>query len=96
MISKQIILQVRETGSPIFLRIHTARYKEHVGPGEDFHAGYRSEAELSDWKSKDPLIQETELIEKFRPEIEIEINEALLFAEKSGLPTKTELLTDVI
>jgi TPP-dependent pyruvate/acetoin dehydrogenase alpha subunit len=94
-LSKVPIELVRQAQIPVFLRVRTARYKEHVGPGEDFNAGYRSEAEINRWKALDPLINNSEL-EKYRNEITSEINEALDFAYKSQVPTREDLLTDVI
>ena len=94
-LSKEPIDMVREKQIPVFLRIQTARYKEHVGPGEDFGAGYRSEEDINKWKALDPLINNPTL-EKFKEEISAEINEALDFAYKSAAPTREELLTDVL
>ncbi len=93
--SKGPIDIVREKQVPVFLRIKTARYKEHVGPGEDFSAGYRSEEEINEWKALDPLINDSSL-EKFKEEISVEINEALKFAYNSPVPSREDLLTDVI
>lgn len=94
-LSKEPIDIVREKQIPVFLRVQTARYKEHVGPGEDFGAGYRSEEDINKWKALDPLINNPNL-EKFKEEISAEINEALDFAYKSAVPTREELLTDVL
>ena len=38
----EIVEQVRTSRSPYFVEVQTYRYKEHVGPGDDFEAGYRS------------------------------------------------------
>jgi TPP-dependent pyruvate/acetoin dehydrogenase alpha subunit len=92
--SKDSIEYVRQNQLPVFLKIQTARYREHVGPGEDFNAGYRSEDEMNQWKSKDPLFtwrgrdEAKKIINK-------EINQALDFAQNSPFPTVKELLTDV-
>jgi TPP-dependent pyruvate/acetoin dehydrogenase alpha subunit len=94
-VSKQAINFVRERQSPAFLRVKTARYKEHVGPSEDFHAGYRSETEMNEWKAIDPLMNNKDL-EKYRKSIDIEINQAIKFANESPNPTFEDLLTDVI
>jgi TPP-dependent pyruvate/acetoin dehydrogenase alpha subunit len=94
-LSKEPIDTVREKQIPVFLRVQTARYKEHVGPGEDFGAGYRSEEDINKWKALDPLINDPNL-EKFKEEISAEINEALDFAYKSAAPTREDLLTDVL
>lgn len=92
--SNKIIDFVRTKRSPAFLRIKTARYREHVGPGEDFAAGYRSQAEMDHWKSKDPLLN-LQNFEEIRSQISAEIEDAVKFAMNSPLPTSAELLTDV-
>jgi len=92
--SKKVIDFVRSKQSPAFLRIKTARYREHVGPGEDFAAGYRSQAEMDLWKSKDPLLS-LQNFEDLKKVISVEIEDAVKFAMNSPLPTRDELLTDV-
>ena len=87
---------IRTKQSPVFLHIQTARYKEHVGPGEDFDAGYRSEETIAGWKRKDPLCADTDEISRLRIEIMAEIESAVTFAINSPLPPAQELLTDVI
>lgn len=88
--------QIRKGGGPCFVEVNTFRYREHVGPGEDFSAGYRSKADCETWKSKDPLCQDMNLVEKFRASILQEIEEAVTFAENSPWPKKEALLADVI
>jgi pyruvate dehydrogenase E1 component alpha subunit len=80
----------------MFLRIRTERYREHVGPGEDFEAGYRSEEGMNNWKSKDPLSANTKELQDFKLEIHEEISTAIEFAMSSPFPGLDELLTDVI
>jgi TPP-dependent pyruvate/acetoin dehydrogenase alpha subunit len=92
--SKKVIDFVRSKQSPAFLRIKTARYREHVGPGEDFAAGYRSQAEMDLWKSKDPLLN-LKNFDDVKSLIKAEIEDAVRFAMNSSLPTRDELLTDV-
>jgi TPP-dependent pyruvate/acetoin dehydrogenase alpha subunit len=87
---------VRTHQSPYFLKIKTCRYREHVGPGEDFWGGYRSEEELADWKANDPLIRYADELEKYKPEIKAEIEAAVEFAMSSPFPTEEDLLTDVL
>jgi TPP-dependent pyruvate/acetoin dehydrogenase alpha subunit len=92
--SKKVIDFVRSKQSPAFLRIRTARYREHVGPGEDFAGGYRSQAEMDLWKSKDPLLN-LRNFDDIKSLIKAEIEDAVKFAMNSPLPTRDELLTDV-
>src|SRR5579884_2781326 len=53
--AQQAVEYVRRGRGPYFLECLTYRWKEHVGPGDDFHAGYRSPDELQPWQEKDPL-----------------------------------------
>ncbi len=94
-LAKKTTKIVREMQRPVFVRIKTSRYKEHVGPGEDFNAGYRSEMEIRAWQANDPLCTDTELISKYMREIHTEISEAVMAAESSPAPTEKDLLTDV-
>ena len=95
-VAKQAIDRVRNEQIPVFLKIKTVRYREHVGPGEDFQAGYRSEEMMNSWKSKDPLLKVTSEFDDFRTHIAAEIEGALRFAYASPLPAISDLLTDVI
>lgn len=95
-IAEQVIPAIRNKQTPAFLKIKTVRYREHVGPGEDFHAGYRSESAINEWKSKDPLLKASPELEGYRAEIQTEIEAAVKFALNSPMPTFEDLLTDVI
>ena len=87
---------VRTNQSPFFLRVKTCRYREHVGPGEDFDGGYRSEEDLAEWKAKDPLITRAGELSRYEAEIRAEIDAAVEFAMNSPFPTEEDLLTDVL
>jgi pyruvate dehydrogenase E1 component alpha subunit len=91
-----IATAIRQDGKPRLLEVITCRYKEHVGPGEDFAAGYRSQADMDAWKAEDALCQDAALIHALRPELDTEIAAAVAFAEASPVPDISELLTDVI
>lgn len=92
----RIVDQVRSRREPYFFEVLTCRYKEHVGPGEDFGAGYRSRAERDAWQSRDPLITNVDLLEKYSPIIKNEIDAALAYAESSPTPGREHLLADVV
>jgi pyruvate dehydrogenase E1 component alpha subunit len=75
-VSKQAISFVRERQCPAFLRVKTARYREHVGPSEDFQAGYRSETEMNKWKETDPLMNDKDFFSNYnqlKRRLEIEL-----------------------
>lgn len=85
---------------PIFLLYQTYRWKEHVGVGDDFNLGYRTEEELDKWKGRDQLSKvalriNIDEIRKIHEEVDQEIAEAIEFAEQSPFPEKLELTSDV-
>ena len=96
--SKEVVQKVKKNNRPAVLEIKTCRYKEHVGPGDDFDFRYRSSADVDNWKKLDPLCREQyrELIEELSAIINIEIEEAVKSAENAPLPTKEDLMSDVI
>jgi TPP-dependent pyruvate/acetoin dehydrogenase alpha subunit len=94
--SANMIEEIRRTSRPMFLKIRTERYKEHVGPGEDFSSGYRSEQLMEEWKSKDPLCVDSNELIGYKGQIGEEINRALEFALSSPFPGLEDLLSDVI
>lgn len=91
---KPVVAEVRETKLPYFIEVKTYRYKEHVGIGDDHHVPYRSKDLFEIWKSRDPLIIDKQLVQKFTPLITDEIEEAVAFAENSPFPDHAELLKD--
>jgi TPP-dependent pyruvate/acetoin dehydrogenase alpha subunit len=92
-------LRAGEPG-PYFFECLTYRLKEHVGPGEDFHLGYRSRSEAELWIENDPISRLGNQLDptkrrKIEAEVETEIREAFDFAEQSPFPMAAELYTDV-
>lgn len=94
-VTRQVVDAIRTDGRPRVLEVMTCRYKEHVGPNEDFDAGYRSRRDIEAWMAKDPLCADTELVNRLRPELDAEIAAAVAFAEAGPWPTVDDLLTDV-
>jgi TPP-dependent pyruvate/acetoin dehydrogenase alpha subunit len=91
---------VRDGKGPAFIECHTYRWREHVGPGEDYEAGYRDRAELQAWQAKDPVAVvgsalPAEQRQKIEAEVEQSIEDAVNFAETSGDPVAEELLAHV-
>ena len=93
--SKIAIDEVRNSNRPVFLKINTTRYKEHVGPGEDFSAGYRNKSDVDKWKALDPIINDNNLFAEFKEKIDNEIDVAIKFGTESPLPDRKDLLSDV-
>jgi len=47
--------RLRNGSGPVFLEMSTYRQREHCGPSDDNHLGYRQDDELAEWIRKDPL-----------------------------------------
>jgi TPP-dependent pyruvate/acetoin dehydrogenase alpha subunit len=92
-------LRAGEPG-PFFFECLTYRWKEHVGPNEDFHLGYRTPEEAEPWMRNDQVKRMGEMLEpqqreRIEREVEAEIQAAFAFAEASPFPDGAELFTDV-
>jgi TPP-dependent pyruvate/acetoin dehydrogenase alpha subunit len=92
-------LRARQVG-PLFFECLTYRWKEHVGPNDDFHLGYRSYEEAHPWIEKDQVRRVATLIppesrEQIEAQVDEEIQRAFECAEKDAFPEARELLTDV-
>jgi TPP-dependent pyruvate/acetoin dehydrogenase alpha subunit len=94
--TKGCVEKIRQGLGPVILHVKTMRYMEHVGPGEDFAAGYRSESEVDEWKKQDPIFEYSTSALAAVEGIHTEIEKAVDFAIKSPVPTIEELLTDVL
>jgi TPP-dependent pyruvate/acetoin dehydrogenase alpha subunit len=91
---------IRAGGGPRFLEILTYRWKEHVGPREDFDAGYRTRGEAEPWFRKDEVARvaarlSADVRAAIEREVEADIRDAFEFAEQSPEPEPAELYTDV-
>lgn len=98
--TQDVVKRLRANEGPFFLEVMTYRWHEHVGPGHDFHLGFREEAEARPWIENDALARLAALIDGARrigieEEAEAEIRAAFAFAEASAEPDPGELLTDV-
>jgi pyruvate dehydrogenase E1 component alpha subunit len=99
------VARARAGEGPTLLEAKTYRYCDHQEV--DFlWPGYRSGDEIRSWQSRDPieilvgrLIEQGHLtageIDAVRREVEVEVREALLFAENSPVPDPKALFEDV-
>jgi TPP-dependent pyruvate/acetoin dehydrogenase alpha subunit len=94
------VARIRAGEGPQFLEVVTYRWREHVGPNDDYHLGYRTKDEAAPWIAGDPLRRLSETIEpaaraRLEKEVEQEIVAAFVFAETSPFPAAEELYRDV-
>jgi pyruvate dehydrogenase E1 component alpha subunit len=92
--------KIRAGHGPAFLEIHSYRWRGHVGPSEDYAAGYRSYAEAERWMRDDQVTRLGSLLDSSDREmidgaIEEEIADAFHFAELSPFPETADLYRDV-
>jgi TPP-dependent pyruvate/acetoin dehydrogenase alpha subunit len=85
---------------PFFFECETYRWKEHVGPNEDFKLGYRTREQADPWIENDQVKRLAELLparkrKQIENEVDEEVEEAVAFAEASPFPDLSELTTDV-
>lgn len=98
---REAVHQIRSGASgPRFFECMTYRWKEHVGPRDDFALGYRAKEEAAAWIENDQLNRLGALLGQdirgaIEHEVEAEILEAFEFAEESPMPEPAELYADV-
>lgn len=103
-INKQVSAVVSEIrdgkSAPRFFECMTYRWKEHVGPNDDFQNGFRGVEEADYWMKHDQVRIVAELIDPdSKDEIERSVDEeirlAFEFAEASEFPAPEQLYQDV-
>lgn len=99
--ARRAVDSMRQTGrGPWFLECCAYRWLEHVGPNEDFDAGYRDRSERREWEERDPVKVvgghlDANARRAIETEVEVEIARAFAFAEESPFPSDAELFTDM-
>ena len=76
------------------------QWREHVGPGGDYHLGYREKAECERAQANDPVrvigdLLPLETRTRIEAAVEREVAAAFEYAETSSFPASTELMTDI-
>jgi TPP-dependent pyruvate/acetoin dehydrogenase alpha subunit len=99
-LAEAYISKMRVGSGPAFLECRTYRWREHVGPAEDYSAGYRTREELRPWQENDQIAMigaqiDAGLQDSINAEIEKEIADAIKFAESAPWPNAEELYKDV-
>lgn len=90
------IAELRQGFGPRFIEVRTARWRDHVGPGEDRHYDYRCLETLdavikADQVAKVGALLSDEARAEIAADVEREIAEAIDFAEASPFPADEEI-----
>lgn len=96
--AREAILKHRS--GPRFFECLTYRWKEHLGPGDDFGTGRRSLREARPWMKNDQVARVARMLtpevrQAIENGVEREIRAAFRFAENSPYPVARELFVDV-
>lgn len=99
-LTADLVAGMREGSGPAFLEIKTYRWREHVGPAEDYNQGYRDRKEMEPWVENDQVERLAQMVSPaaraaIDEAVEKEIVEAFEFAENSPIPQSKELFTHV-
>jgi TPP-dependent pyruvate/acetoin dehydrogenase alpha subunit len=94
------VARIRAGHGPAFFECRTYRWREHVGPGEDFQLGYRTRAEAEPWMARDSVAGLAARIEpaarhRLEGDVDAEIEAAIRFAEASPFPSEDALHADL-
>jgi pyruvate dehydrogenase E1 component alpha subunit len=104
-ITTMAIRAMRHQERPAFLCLHWFRYLEHVGPGTDFHVGYRPRPSDEELDRLDPIknyeryLAGTDIptaeLERIRAELAVEIEANIAAAKNDPVPTAEDLMRGV-
>lgn len=96
----EAVAAVRAGTGPRFLECETQRWRDHVGPGDDLHIGYRSAADMKPWIDGDQNARLAALLgeearARIEAEVEAEIARAMELAEESPFPAAATMYDHV-
>ena len=90
------VASIREGAGPTFIECLTYRWREHVGPNEDYDSGYRAADDLHPWRASDQIDRIARLlpshqVHRISEEVAAQIDDAFNFAAASDPPEADEL-----
>lgn len=96
------VQRARRGGGPSLIECRTYRWREHVGPAEDAHLGYRSAAEVKAWMARCPIkrmarrllragLATPQQLDRFARAIDQELDAAVAQAKAAPEPRIEEL-----
>ena len=104
--TRGILQRITEEAMPGFLHFTYLRFLEHVGPGEDFDAGYRVHPDPEELKASDPVLRLAEWLrsngcppsslDAAKASVDEKIDRSVRSAQEAPFPTPDELYEDVL
>lgn len=105
-LAARAVVHARSGNGPVLMELATYRWREHCGPNYDNTLGYRAEAEFESWKDRCPLqrlrarmlaggVATESDLDGIARVIELEIADAVAFAQSSPFPPADLLMQQV-
>ena len=104
--TRQMLQLMSEKPGPGFLHFTYFRFLEHVGPGEDFDAGYRRRPSLEEMEDFNPVVRfEKEVCQNgysvhdlaaVKKAVDEQISRSVRSAQEAPFPPPSELYTDLL
>ena len=104
--TRQILQRMADEAMPGFLHLTYVRFLEHVGPTDDFEAGYRRRMEPEELQALDPVhrLEEWMLscgcapsaLDATKARVDEQIERSVTSAQAAPFPVAAELYTDVL
>jgi pyruvate dehydrogenase E1 component alpha subunit len=94
--AQEAVTTIRAGAGPAFMECLTYRWREHVGPNEDYASGYRGPDEFRPWRESDQverlaLMLPKDVLNRISQEVAAQIDDAFKFAVAGPLPDPSEL-----
>jgi TPP-dependent pyruvate/acetoin dehydrogenase alpha subunit len=94
--AQDALASIREGAGPAFIECLTYRWREHVGPSEDYESGYRGAEELHPWRASDQVERLARMlpddrVHRISQDVAAQIDDAFNFAVAGDPPDADEL-----
>ncbi len=96
--ASRFLVEKTRNNQPCFLEACTYRLREHWGPGEDWHLGYRTREEGEQWMAKCPLKQLRSILKGwyFQLSDQVEVGEQDFLIKDDEIDKLTSLIKEEI
>jgi TPP-dependent pyruvate/acetoin dehydrogenase alpha subunit len=96
----EVVAAMRAGRGPAFLEVACYRWREHVGPNEDFNQGYRSASEKTPWEERDQVtalaaMLPPDVVAVVEADVAARVRDAFVFAETQPFPSPEDLYDHV-